>query len=302
MSCPICLDNNAKSTGQGPHNLSFLIECPRCGTFTTSDDFITARPADLTAAQTGNASGWVYENQNVTLQRKEWDFLRSLNTPSVGEKAEKLLLFLASQFPQANQHLKFSGEGKELSSCWAANQAEAKYLFYQYLVSYKDFIQKLDIGGHPYLISPAGWDYLHSLRHINLNSPIGFCAMWFDKRLEPLWLDAIRPAISRAGYDPKRIDKHEHNNKIDDEIIAMIRRSRFVIADYTGNRGRVYFEAGFALGLGIPVIWTCREGRLGKVHFDTRQYNFVTWDENNLTDFCQRLQLRIEATIVDSPN
>ena len=42
-------------------------------------------------------------------------------------------------------------------------------------------------------------------------------------------------------------------NKIDDEIVAEIRRSKFIIADFShgsdGARGGVYFEAGFAHGL-----------------------------------------------------
>jgi hypothetical protein len=40
--------------------------------------------------------------------------------------------------------------------------------------------------------------------------------------------------------------------------MAEIRRSRFVVADYTGQRNGVYFEAGFGLGLGLVVIPTCR--------------------------------------------
>ena len=35
-----------------------------------------------------------------------------------------------------------------------------------------------------------------------------------------------------------------------DRIIAQIRASKFVVADFTRNRGGVYYEAGFALGLG----------------------------------------------------
>lgn len=125
--------------------------------------------------------------------------------------------------------------------------------------------------------------------------------MWFDDRLRPIWTSAIEPAINGAGYDAKRIDAHEHNNRIDDEIMAMIRRSRFVVADFMGNRGGVYFEAGFALGLGIPVIWTCRGSRLHRVHFDNRQYAFVTWEPDKLEDFKTRLQNRIEATLGKGP-
>ena len=90
-----------------------------------------------------------------------------------------------------------------------------------------------------------------------------------------------------------RIDSKEHSNKIDDEIIAEIRRSRFVVADFTSEedkpRGGVYYEAGFAMGLNIPVIWTCRADMIGNVHFDTRQFNHITWDDP------EDLRVKLEA-------
>src|SRR5436305_13402542 len=88
-------------------------------------------------------------------------------------------------------------------------------------------------------------------------------------------------AVRDAGYRPLRIDRKEHNNKIDDEIVAEIRRSKFVIADFTSEpdrpRGGVYFEAGYAMGFGTPVIWTCKEDLISQVHFDTRQFNHIIW-------------------------
>ena len=59
-----------------------------------------------------------------------------------------------------------------------------------------------------------------------------------------------------------RTDREEFNDKICDRIIAEIRRSRFMIADVTGHRHAVYFEAGYAKGLGLDVIWTCREDEM----------------------------------------
>ena len=81
----------------------------------------------------------------------------------------------------------------------------------------------------------------------------------------------------------------------------MIRRSRFVVADFTGQRGGVYFEAGYALGLGLRVIWLCRDGELKDVHFDTRQYNFLVWKAGEYADLAKRLQNRIEATLGRGP-
>jgi hypothetical protein len=86
-------------------------------------------------------------------------------------------------------------------------------------------------------------------------------------------------------------------NKIDDEIIAQIRRSRFIVADFTGHRGGVYYEAGFAQGIGLEVVWTCERKEIKKLHFDVRQYNCLTWDMDELDIFREKLSFRIERAI-----
>ena len=130
--------------------------------------------------------------------------------------------------------------------------------------------------------------------------------MWFGPSMDDTWENGIRPGIENAGYEALRIDRKEHSNKIDDEIIAEIRRSRFVVADFThgedaGARGGVYYEAGFAHGLNIPVIFTCRKDVLEKIHFDTRQYNHIVWEEGKLAEFRKELANRIAAVIGDGP-
>ena len=84
---------------------------------------------------------------------------------------------------------------------------------------------------------------------------------------------------------------------ITDKIIAEIRRSRFLVADFThgcdGARGSVYYEAGFAHGLNIPVIFTAREGT--KPHFDTSTYPHIFWNRDNLPAFRTALTNRILA-------
>ena len=109
-----------------------------------------------------------------------------------------------------------------------------------------------------------------------------FVAMWFDPSMNQAYEDGIEKAVKECGYKPLRIDQKQHLNKIDDEIIAEIRRSRFVVADFThdaeqGVRGGVYFEAGFAYGLGLPILYTCQEDLKEKLHFDTRQYPHILW-------------------------
>jgi nucleoside 2-deoxyribosyltransferase len=75
------------------------------------------------------------------------------------------------------------------------------------------------------------------------------------------------------------VDKEQHSERIDDFIIAQIRRCRFLVADFTGQRNGVYFEAGFAHGLGRKVIWMCNESEKDKLHFDTRQFNHIMYTD-----------------------
>lgn len=132
-----------------------------------------------------------------------------------------------------------------------------------------------------------------------VESSNAFVAMWFADEMKSAYEAGIAPAIERWGYTAIRIDRREHNNKIDDEIISEIRRSRFVVADFScgpdGPRGGVYYEAGFAAGLGKPVIFTVRVADLDRVHFDTRQFNHIVWEAPE--DLKTGLENRIGATI-----
>lgn len=191
------------------------------------------------------------------------------------------------------------------------------FRLYEYLKQ-SGFVTQISVGadGYKFTISPDGWKRIDELARTRTELRQAFVAMWFVRETDEIWTKGIEPAVEDAGYDPRRIDIREHNNKICDEIIAEIRRSRFIVADFTAGccsncetcdskerckekirpRGGVYFEAGFALGLSIPVIWIVRKDQLGQVHFDNRQYNYI--DYKNADDLRVRLLNRIKATIV----
>lgn len=162
------------------------------------------------------------------------------------------------------------------------------------------------------LISPTEHHNLTSKGLIRLdatgahapNNDQAFVAMWFDASMEAAYDQGISPGLSDAGYRAFRVDRQEHANKIDDEIIAGIRRSRFLVADFTCGltengqamaRGGVYYEAGFAQGLQMPVIWCVRDDQVSQVHFDTRQFNHIVW--NNAGDLRTKLGRRVTAVI-----
>lgn len=253
-------------------------------------------------------------------------FLSSIRSPTVATKADKLLLYLTRKFPRPGENIyediwaiddvvkkstaipdtdyqlepNVLRKGMRalplLSSAWCQDQTELHYVIFKYLIGHKGHMAQGDISGS-IIITPAGWDYISEISKSTTTNSEAFVAMWFDVSLNPIWAHGISVGITNSGYTPVRIDKHEHNNKIDDEIIAAIRRARFLVADFTGQRGGVYFEAGLATGYEKPVVWLCKRSELKDVHFDTRQYNFILWDPESPEQLAQDIQNRIEATI-----
>lgn len=146
-----------------------------------------------------------------------------------------------------------------------------------------------------------------------------FIAMSFDDSMLHARESGFKSAVRNAGYRPLIIDeKKDLIGRIDDAIIANIRRSRFVVADFThrkpeisngecreidhrrtGPRGGVYYEAGFAQGLGLRVIFTCHKDIVNDLHFDTRQFNHIAW--NDPEDLREKLTDRIVAAIGEGP-
>jgi nucleoside 2-deoxyribosyltransferase len=194
-------------------------------------------------------------------------------------------------------------------------------------------LQAMIGGACTVFVRPKGYERLRELQKTAQNSTTCFVAMWFTPEMQKVYDHAVKPAIefveegqTESRFKAIKIDNVEHINDINDEIIATIRRSRFMVCDLTGYRGGVYFEAGFAYGLGIPVIYTCRkdwcsedklkdeQGKVvetlkdssGKdirvkkegVHFDLAHRNRIPWEEDKLEEFRVALENRIKAVIV----
>jgi nucleoside 2-deoxyribosyltransferase len=142
------------------------------------------------------------------------------------------------------------------------------------------------------------WEIVENLQRKEVDNKRAFVAMWFDESMNEYYKNGIKKALEEAGYLPVRIDLQDFNEKICDEIIAEIRRTKFLVADFSGLRSGVFFEAGFAKGLGREVIFTIRKADKNKLkkHFDTRQYNHIVYD--TLEDLYKKLYNRICATIV----
>ena len=116
--------------------------------------------------------------------------------------------------------------------------------------------------------------------------------------MDKFYINGYKPILEELHYEPNQMKFLQHIEKIDDKIIVEINKCRFLIADLTGIRRSVLFEAGFAFGLKKPVIWTCRNTwtkRFEKI-FDTRQYPYIKWKD--VDELKEKLKNRIEAIII----
>ncbi len=273
--------------------------CPQCGEFKL-DRTGMATIRRVPQPDKAKLSGWV-RDQNILGEIPNLNYERIQHViaspmPSIGQRADRLLSYAIRRQQKLSDT--FTIIDPALISVTYSTDADEL----QYLVEYlKDngLIKHQGMGGITE-ITPAGHMRYEKLQASQPASAQGFVAMWFDETMHDAYIGGFEVGIRNAGYDPLRVDRVEHVGKIDDEIISQIRRSRFVVADFTGQRGGVYFEAGFALGLNIPVFWTCRQNQINELHFDIRQFNCIAWTEP--PELADRLQKRIEAVIGAGPH
>ncbi len=176
-------------------------------------------------------------------------------------------------------------------------------LLVNWLISKEYFFYPLNNTRDYVSVSLDGYQRLAELDSPNIGSDQVFVAMWFNDDTEQL-RETIRAAVKAANLKPYFVDEDSSNqDKISDRIELEIRRSRLIVADFThddkGARGSVYYEAGLAKGLGLPVVWTCRGSNMGDLHFDTNHYPHLEWSEATLDAFQEDLTAKI-GVIVES--
>lgn len=281
LTCPICrtsyvriLENDEYRTRDG-----FSYDCAACG------PFFIARTADTIQRNKDSdprLSAWIRAHEENKQPKPELfsysidEITNNIRQFSVLEKQLFLLRAIERRTVYPGKEVMLNPD-IDYPLAWAVNRNEFDYILDS--LEQRGLITQSDIiGSCEVKISPHGWDYLDSETVKPAFTDQVFVAMSFDKALNSVWEEGIKPAIEQAGYKAHRIDKEEHIDRIDAKIISDIKDSLFIVADVTQQKQGVYFEAGFAIGLNRPVIWCVKRDELEKVHFDTRQYNHIVWE------------------------
>jgi len=271
------------------------VRCRRCGEYAiTFECSFNPRSSDgRTLAAISAATRQASESGSTLLLRMDnWDQLAAahMNTP-VRQKVLKVLRYAAgkSEFPGAFLQIH---EDFDYPAFDAKSPEECRFLVQHvvdcgYLGSMSDDALTLTV---------KGWDVVEPLG--NTAGMLGRCfvAMSFTEELDEAYHLGIKPAVEHdCGLIAVRMKELHHNQDICDRLLSEIRQAQFVVADFTGHRNGVYYEAGFARALGREVINSCRDTDFDGLHFDTNHLNHIKW--KTPSDLRRQLTDRIRATI-----
>ena len=282
----------------------------------------------LTEKQKAMLTTWVVDKRNSTdeipcITESVVESAKTAKPINISEKFNRFILYYSSKVSSIAGALPLAVDGRnddEAIQCSEELCAWTELINKHEIYGFLGLIRQLgylSTFGPGIILSAKGYEKLDEILSTNTNSNQVFVAQWFGgdahkEEMDKLFEDGMSKGVEDCdlGLKAFRIDQKEHNEKICDEIIAEIRRSKLVIADFTCHiiehegqshpqiRGGVYYEAGFAHGLGIPVIFTCRKDRVDALHFDTRQYNHILWETH--AELAEKLKQRIRATF--NPN
>ena len=297
-SCEACADQMAETVSSGGFDGVHQI-CPRCGEFKISGTALTVMASGVGKEKRAKISGWI-RNQNhfgsipliTTVNLRN---ILDSPMPNVAERA--LALLQEGQIGLKTLSDRFDvKEPRFLAATYSTDKQDVGYLLG--VLREQGFAEAKSLAGGCEIL-PRGYIKLDEMRRPSSLSLNGFVAMSFHPELNEIYSNGFQVAIMGAGYAPVRMDWVEHINRIDDEIIKQINASKFIVADFTEHKGGVYFEAGYAMGIGLPIFWTCKKSDMAELHFDIRQFNCIAWETPE--DLAKRLGARIEAVLGRGP-
>ena len=159
---------------------------------------------------------------------------------------------------------------------------------------------------HDVTLSLDGWKQYEAEKHEaekrgELEENSGFIAMQFgDPDLEAFVREVLKPAVkNEIGYDLVDMRDVGRAGIIDNIMRVQIRDAKFVIVDLTHDNHGAYWEAGYAEGLGKPVIYICEKGKFEeqKTHFDTNHCTTVPWSRDDDEGFREELVATLRRSL-----
>ena len=298
--CPIC-QSSLKEGIQSESQLSgdkHLINCPKCGKYILTGSVLswfsqTLKKGDEKIPLLSYTIRRMQEKKEVPILNSylvEQIFKTKL--PNLSDQINNLILWIGDRTTPG----KDIAAGAAFQSILGAKTMEGVDFVFHHL---KDLKLVKSTGGLVQL-TMSGWQYYDEIKRGAIMSRKAFMAMKYgDKDVDLIYETYFKPAVRATGFELYRLDEDPKAGLIDDKLRVEITTSRFLISDLTHENAGAYWEAGYAEGLGKPVIYTCEKNRFetSKTHFDTNHHLTVIWDKESPEIAVRQLKATIRATL-----
>lgn len=307
--CPVCRTQLRKQPEDRGDRI--FCDCPCCGPFSLSGSIAAFIDRRLDEIKNGRAR-LSYALYRMTKQ-EQWaivttdsfsHIINNTELPRPAEQLENFILWLGDSLP--NQGATVQVGSATMAAVGTSDLSGlgliALHAIERHLISGEVRAVGFGFDFGSIRLTFEGWELYEELQRGRSSSRTAFMAMQFNiAELDRVYAECFKPAVAAAGFTLKRLDDEQPAGLIDDRLRVEIRQSRLLIADLsTANKG-AYWEAGYAEGLGKPVIYTCRkdafEDKATAPHFDTNHHLTVVWDPDKLADAAERLKATIRATL-----
>ena len=313
--CPVCNSVAKEDTKSQQYKDSFIsfFSCERCGDYWVESRLKSFLPRLLEKndRKISVLSHWIRTRHEAILPEERKykkmiiideelaDNIIKNQTPNPAEQVNNLIRWLGENAKGYGEFLDLE-EAKDLSLIGSATPKEFRWIIH-HLINSKYIEGNITSRSMNGRLSFDGWQYYEELKRGAIDSRKAFMAMEYgDEQLDKIVDEVFKPAVKQTGFDLFRlVDRPQPAGLIDDRLRVEIQTSRFLIADLTHENGGAYWEAGFAEGLGKPVIYTCEKKKFKKLktHFDTNHHLTITWDDKNLKEAAEKLKATIRATL-----
>jgi len=306
--CPVC-DREVERLEHDPQKRDAVqIDCPHCGKFSLSGSLEAELPSLLKQPDAQPKLSHALRRSQESSARPLFDTYVAEAAlkqplPRPREQADFLVRWLAGNCPGPGETVVVNYENNgAIAGAKSENGFELviDHLFDSDLVT-GEKSSALGCGDTAFAtLTFAGWDHYENLLRSGQVYRKAFMAMKFgDAALDNILEKVLKPSAEKAGFDLYKLTDIPKAGLIDNRIRVEIQASDFVAADLTHDNHGAYWEAGYAEGLGKPVIYLCEKSKFeqAKTHFDTNHHLTILWDADAPERCSEEFTATIRATL-----
>lgn len=295
-----------------PQGLRTYFDCETCGYFAASSS-ILATTLTLEARQLSSIQYAALSHRIRTLcdQTEEAPLITTdtvkredLKLPSPSVQAINILRFFGDQISESGEPAR-NPPKSFTAKVGSPNRAAALRIVRQLsdsgslMITNKSYQSTADEPDGIDL-TLLGWQLWENEKRGRFAGNYGFMALKFgDAELDDFQTNVIKPATKKLGYILEDMRDAARAGLIDNVMREKIRDAAFVLVDLTHANEGAYWEAGYAEGLGKPVLYLCKQSVFldQGTHFDTNHCTTVTWDPSASEKFTNELTATLRRSL-----